>query len=93
MNLQSQANKHYCIIQSDPAAQAVVREELKTLAASMITGEATDITSATVNGQSFAGTKANSEEERFNLLREIVRRLDNGRVYSNRTRVRFRRQL
>ena len=63
--------------------------DFKALAAAMITGEATDITSATVNGQSFAGTKANSEQERFNLLREIVRRLDTGTTYSNRTRANF----
>ena len=92
MNLHSQANKHYCIIADDPEAQAVVREELKALSASLLSGEAMNLTSATVNGQTFSGTKANSEGERFNLLREIVRRLDTGQVYSNRTRATFRRQ-
>ena len=90
MNLQATANRHYFAIKDNPAAQVKVREEFAALSDAMLSGEASmDITSATVNGQSFSGTTSMTNQERFALLREVIRRLDTGVCYSNRTRAQF----
>ena len=92
MNLHAQANRHYLAICQDAAAQAAIRKEYAELSSAILLGEgSTNITSSTVNGQSFSGEVDMGTRERFNLLREVVRRLDAGRCFGSRTRANFGR--
>lgn len=90
MNLHGEANRHYLAICNDPAAQQKVRQEYAELSAAILAGEgSTNITSSTVNGQSFSGEVDMTTRERFNLLREVIRRLDCNARFSSRTRANF----
>jgi len=75
----------------DPEAVANWRNERKTLMNGMMTDGAygVQITSATVNGQSYAGTTVLTNAERLALLSIVLRHLDAGAPPSSRTYAQF----
>ena len=86
-SIHDEANSHYRAIKNDLTAQAAVRSAFSTLSSARLTGDkgGVNITSATVNGQSFAGTIYLSKGDRLALLNRVVWMLDNGGPISKRT--------
>lgn len=78
MNLVQTANAIYKAICKDVSAQAQIRREFSSLAVSIATDpDATaQITSATVNGQTFSATSTMTNGQRLELLRLVVSCLD-----------------
>jgi hypothetical protein len=74
------AQKHYEAIKNNAAASAAVRRELSSLSARILTdpNASSRITSSTVNGQTFSAQPTMTEMQRFDLLDEVVKRLDRG---------------
>ncbi len=81
----------YSTLRDDPVEVAAIRNELKSLAKSMATDASygTQITSATVNGQSYAGAVTMSNLDRLVALRAFIRAVDNCSPPTSRTYARF----
>jgi len=81
----------YSSLRDDPVAVATIRNELKALALNIATDPSygTQITSATVNGQSYAGSAVMSNLDSLAALRAFVRAVDNQTPPSSRTYARF----
>ena len=67
---------------------ANIRQELKDLAESIATNPAfsSQVTSASVNGQSFSKTHAMTNQQRLHMLHQVVRMVDNLDTVSSRVR-------
>jgi len=78
----------YLALKDDQEAQARIRNELACLAESIAIDpdKSFELTSSTVNGQSFAGSRTMTNVDRLTLLRLVVAMFDNGSVASTRTR-------
>ncbi len=85
MSVATTANTVYLAIRDNPEAIAAVRSEFATLALSIAVdpNASNQITSATVNGQSFTARTQMTQSERLNLLRRVIWSLDNGGIISN----------
>jgi hypothetical protein len=81
----------YSTLRSDTSAVATLRAELSTLALKIGTdpGFGTQITSGTVNGQSFAGETVMSNLERLSMLRTFIAAVDAGAPPATRTYASF----
>ena len=81
----------YSTLKDDAAAVATIRAELAALALNVATdaGYGLQITSSTVNGQSFAGEAVMSNLERLSMLRAFIRAVDNSTPPGSRTYARF----
>ena len=90
-DIKALAGTAYNIGVDDPELVANWRNERKTLANSMLTDSSfgTAITSATVNGQSYAGATILSNAERLMLLNIVLRHIDAGVPPSSRSYARF----
>ena len=85
------ARSIYQTIACDASAIAVIRAEAKSLALSLATNpdSAFELTSSTVNGQTFSGRRTMTNAERMSLLRMIVNQADAGRPLNLDTRAIF----
>jgi hypothetical protein len=79
VNLATTGNAIYQSIKDDALAIAKIKTEAKNLALSIATDpEASNqITSATVNGQSFSTTSSMTQLQRLQLLRWVIKCSDN----------------
>jgi hypothetical protein len=80
VNVASLGNTIYSAIYGDAVAQAKIRSEFSTLAVLIATdpNASARITSATVNGQTFASQSAMTNGHRLQLLRWVVACIDRG---------------
>lgn len=81
----------YSTLKDDASAVAALRAELSTLALKIGTdpGFGTQITSGTINGQSYTGETVLSNMERLAMLRAFIRAVDAGAPPATRTYARF----
>jgi hypothetical protein len=91
MDIPATANTIYALIKDDAAACASIRAEAASLALALPTdpNAAATITSATINGQSFASKDSMSQIDRLKLLNWIVKCLNNGGAISRMQRFHF----
>ena len=91
MDIYSTAKSVYKALKDDVTAIAALRSELASLALEVATSSkgGTEITSATVNGQSFAGTVSMTKSDRLQLLNLVISFVDAGGCISRRSRVFF----
>ncbi len=82
------AQNIYLALKDNNEAQAKIRNELECLAESIALDpdKSFELTSSTVNGQSFSGNRSMTNIERLNLLNLVVTMFNNGTVASTRTR-------
>lgn len=83
----SMAQTIYSTLAMDATAEAEIRAEAKALARSVATDSNTafELTSSTVNGQTFSGTRTMTNMDRLQLLGLVVRMYDAGGVLSKNT--------
>jgi hypothetical protein len=76
---------------SNPAAMNAIRDEFAALGLEIATNAdaGREITSATVNGQSFSASTTMSKLDRVQLLDRVIWFYDNGIPSTSRTRVSF----
>jgi hypothetical protein len=81
------ANAIYQAIKDDSSAVAEVRAEYKALAKEVATSPSggQELTSATVNGQSFSSSTTMSKIQRLKMLAMLIRALDQEAPISNQT--------
>ena len=70
----------YLTLRDDASAIAQLRAEAKSLALSLPTDPNTtfQLTSSTVNGQTFSGTRSMSNEDRLAMLRLVLLQVESG---------------
>ena len=75
----------YHAVKDSPAAAATIREEFADLALSIATdpNSTAQVTSSTVNGQTFSTSQTMTNGQRLMLLRYVVAQLDRGRAISS----------
>lgn len=78
MGLFATAREIYLVAKDDATLEANVRSEHSSLASLLVTdGEtAFELTSSTVNGQSFSGTRSMTKLQRLRMLGAVVKMLD-----------------
>ena len=81
----------YLTVKDDALAVAAIRAEAASLALSLATSPdaAFELTSSTVNGQTFSGRRTMSNTERLALLRYVINQIDAGRPLNTDTRAIF----
>lgn len=89
MDIPATGNTIYALIKDDAAACASIRKEAGTLALALATdpNAAATITSATINGQSFASKDSMSQIDRLTLLRWVIHCMDIGSTISRIQRI------
>jgi len=87
MNLLSTARAAYEAIKDDEKIIADLRAERKSLAKSILTDPtySTQITSASVNGQSFSKTHTTTNGQRLQMLGLVIRMVDLGYAISSKS--------
>ena len=70
----------YLTLCEDASAIAQLRAEAKSLALALATDPNTafELTSSTVNGQTFSGTRSMSNKDRLSMIRLVLRQVDSG---------------
>lgn len=70
----------YLTLRDDAPAIALMLAEAKSLALSLATDPNTafELTSSTVNGQTFSGTRSMSNKDRLAMLRLVLRQVESG---------------
>ena len=83
----SMAQTIYATLATNKAAEAEIRAEAISLARSIAvdSNKSFELTSSTVNGQTFSGTRTMSNMQRLQLLGLIVNMYDAGGVLSKNT--------
>lgn len=91
VNISATARSIYRATRNDAVAVAAIRAEYALLAVSLATDpdSAFELTSSTVNGQTFSGKRTTTNEERLALLSEIVWSYDNGQALPRSTQMLF----
>jgi len=91
VNVSATARKIYRATCNSPSAAAQIRAEYAALALSIATDPdaAFELTSSTVNGQTFSGKRTTTNDERLALLSEIVWSYDNCQALPRSTRLQF----
>lgn len=91
MSSQATARRIYNATKCNPAAVAQIRSEYTALALSLATDpdSAFELTSSTVNGQTFSGKRTSTNDERLALLAEVIWMYDNEQALPRTTRVLF----
>ena len=81
----------YSALASDSVAEAKIRAERSALALSLAEDpeKSFELTSATVNGQTFSGTRTMTNFDRLNMLGLIVAMYDNNGAISSRSKPTF----
>jgi len=79
------ARNIYAAVRSNPAAAAAIRDEFASLALAIATDpdSTAQVTSSTVNGQTFSTRQTMTNGERLSVLRHVVANLDRGRAISS----------
>tara|TARA_R100000655_G_scaffold91563_1_gene132313 strand:+ start:418 stop:693 length:276 start_codon:yes stop_codon:yes gene_type:complete len=88
MSVIQTARAIYSVLQNDSAAEAKIRTEAAELALSIATNpdKSFELTSSTVNGQTFSGSRTMTNHDRLNLLSLIISMYDNnGPISSSST--------
>jgi len=77
----------YLAVKDDSDSVAQIRKEQKRLAGEIATEDngGLDLTSATVNGQSYAGARSITKVQRLRILSNVLRMVDANAVPSSRT--------
>lgn len=85
MSIAETARAVYAAVKDTPSAVAAIREELVNLALSIATdpNATAQVTSSTVNGQTFSTSQTMTNGQRLMLLRHVVASLDRGRAISS----------
>ena len=80
MDVVQKANEIWAILKDDPAAMNQIRSEARSLAIAFALDPdaSSQVTSATVNGQSFSMAPSMTQGQRLSLLRYILRAADSG---------------
>lgn len=91
VNVSATARRIYRATCNSPSAIAQIRAEYATLALSIATDPdaAFELTSSTVNGQTFSGKRTTTNEERLALLSEVVWSYGNAQTLPRSTRMLF----
>ena len=91
MSTQRTANIIYRALRSNAVAVAAMRTELSTLALAIANDPeyGRELTSATVNGQSYAGTVSMTNQQRLALLDTVITHIDAGVQPSTRSYAQF----
>ena len=91
MALFDTAREIYLVAKDDATLAANIQTEYSSLASSLVTdGEtAFELTSATVNGQSFSGTRSMTKLQRLRMLGQVVAMLDLAAAYSSEGKAQF----
>jgi hypothetical protein len=91
VNVSATARLIYAATRNDAVAVAAIRAEYTALALSIATDPdaAFELTSSTVNGQTFSGKRTTTNSERLALLSEIVWSYENGQALPRSTRILF----
>jgi len=81
----------YLTLRDDAPAIALMLAEAKSLALSLATDPNTafELTSSTVNGQTFSGTRSMSNKDRLAMLRLVLRQVETGFPLDTTTRAVF----
>lgn len=82
MNVSATARRIYAATKCNPSAVASIRAEFEELALAIAADPdaAFELTSSTVNGQTFSGNRTATNEDRLALLSEIVWSYNNGQA-------------
>jgi hypothetical protein len=91
VNVSATARLIYRATRNDALAVASIRSEYTALALSLATDpdSAFELTSSTVNGQTFSGKRTTTNGERLAMLSEIIWSYDNGQALPRSTRIIF----
>lgn len=84
MSVARDARSAYLSLCGSPAHLATLRTEAATLALSLLTNPdaAFELTSSTVNGQTFSGRRTMTNGERLQMIRLVIRQFELGRALS-----------
>lgn len=84
MSVARDARSAYLSLCGSPAHLATLRTEAETLALSLLTNpdSAFELTSSTVNGQTFSGRRTMTNGERLQMIRLVIRQFELGRALS-----------
>ena len=84
MSIAREARSAYVTLCGSPAHLATLRAEAETLALSLLTNPdaAFELTSSTVNGQTFSGRRTMSNGDRLTMLRLVIKQFENGFLLS-----------
>ena len=87
VNTHNQAVRIYNTLKSDSAAEAAIRAELSSLTLKMALDQnaSFELTSSTINGKSYSGSRTMSNQERMDLLYLIVAMYDRAGAISNQS--------
>lgn len=85
------ARQIYLVAKDNPTVATQVKTERDSLAASLVTDAETafELTSSTVNGQSFAGTRTMTKGQRLRMLGLVIKMLDENATVSTEGRAEF----
>lgn len=85
MSIAETARAVYVAVRDSPTASAAIRDEFATLALAIATNpnSTAQVTSSTVNGQTFTTSQTMTNGQRLMLLRHVVAYLDRGRAISS----------
>lgn len=91
MGLLQTARDVYLAVKDDATAVTNIRAEYASLASAIAVGDGAglEVTSATVNGQTFSGQVSMTKADRLKMLGLIIKQIDNSAAISSRTRARF----
>lgn len=91
VNVSATASRIYRAIRCNAAAVARIRAEYADLALSLATDQdaAFELTSSTVNGQTFSGKRDSTNDDRLALLEQVIWCLDNNYHVPRTTRISF----
>ena len=85
MGLFATAREIYLVAKDNATLAAAVQTEYDALASALVTDSETafELTSGTVNGQSFSGTRTMTKAQRLRMLGVVVKMLDAGAAVSS----------
>lgn len=91
MSIARQARSAYLTLCGSPAHLATLKTEAESLALVILTNpdSAFELTSSTVNGQTFSGRRTMTNGERLQMLRLVIKQFENGCPLSTTGRAYF----
>jgi hypothetical protein len=91
MSIARQARSAYLALRGSAAHLATLKAESESLALAILTNpdSAFELTSSTVNGQTFSGKRTMTNGERLDMLRLVIKQFENGHPLSTTGRAYF----
>lgn len=91
MSIAREARSAYLTLRGSPAHLATLRAEAETLTLSLLTNPdaAFELTSSTVNGQTFSGRRTMTNGDRLTMLRLVIKQFESGCPLSTTGRAYF----